>query len=60
MPQQSEICVKFSVFHTRFWREILVKFSRTYPTSGRLDLQLPGIFLGAGVSRRFIEKRYID
>ena len=27
-PQQSEICVTFSVFHTVFWREILVKFLR--------------------------------
>ena len=30
-PQQSEICVKFSVFHTEIWREILVKFSVAHP-----------------------------
>ena len=33
-PQQSEICVKFSVFH-RFWREILVKFSAAHPNPGK-------------------------
>ena len=32
-PRQSEICVKFSVFHTVFLREILVKFSVAHPNS---------------------------
>ena len=38
-PQQSEICVKFSVFHTIFWREILVKFSVTHPNPGERSME---------------------
>ena len=33
--QQSEICVKFSVFHTVFDVKLLVKFSLAHPNPGK-------------------------